>query len=373
MVVAADVARPGELVVEKEPTHQEEVGGVQHLIQSGGQAAVSLEESELSQRRLLVLRSPLRERRLQRIAPLVRSILRGQLQLGEEAIAERLCQVFLELLDQCGFANQRQQLAPSLAEETLGGLRRRFEVPLQVGELVPLDVVLGRGLDLATRNVRRDGVDSFLEAELVEREGRLLFREVDHEQTALLLHDGLERFDVGVGIDRERIGHARRQRHDPVQLFPALEDDKRPRARRLEALEEGLYLGEVVGHREPMRPRQAFDVGLAGFELPVTEAVEDTDEDWRIRSDSLLRGQVQIEGDDRALIGLAGDGLEVLAADERALSECRRERLGFRDLFGGTRHRTRRPGSFHSPFSLLERFPGACHRCSLPPLQPFFR
>src|SRR5207248_7964872 len=186
MVVAADVARRGELVVEKEPTHQEEVGGVHHLIQSGGQAAVSLEESELSQRRLLVLRSPLRERRLQRIAPLVRSILRGQLQLGEEAIAERLCQVFLELLDQCCFANQRQQLAPSLAEETLGGLRRRLEVPLQVGELVPLDVVLGRGLDLATRNVRRDGVDSFLKAELVEREGRLLFREVDHEQTALL-------------------------------------------------------------------------------------------------------------------------------------------------------------------------------------------
>src|SRR5256884_9479736 len=133
MVVAADVARRGELVVEIEPTHQEEVGGVQHLIQSGGQAAVSLEESELSQRRLLVLRSPLRERRLQRIAALVRPILGGQLQLGEEAIAERLCQVFLELLDQCCFANQRQQLAPSLAEETLGGLRRRLEVPLQVG------------------------------------------------------------------------------------------------------------------------------------------------------------------------------------------------------------------------------------------------
>src|SRR2546429_6718384 len=133
MVVAADVARRGELVVEKEPTHQEEVGGVQHLLQSGGQAAVSLEEAELSQRRLLILRSPLRERRLQRIAPLVRPILGGQLQLGEEAIAERLCQVFLELFDQCGFANQRQQLAPPLAEETLGGLRRRLEVPLQVG------------------------------------------------------------------------------------------------------------------------------------------------------------------------------------------------------------------------------------------------
>src|SRR5256885_2599375 len=130
MVVAADIARPGELVVEKEPTHQEEVGGVQYLLQSGGQAAVSLEESELSQRRLLFLRSPLRERRLQRIAALVRPILGGQLQLGEEAIAERLCQVFLELLDQCGFANQRQQLAPPLAEKRPGGLRRRLEAPM---------------------------------------------------------------------------------------------------------------------------------------------------------------------------------------------------------------------------------------------------
>ena len=156
-------------------------------------------------------------------------------------------------------------------------------------------------------------------------------------------------------------------------MFPALEDDERPRARRLVALEEGLHLGEVGGDGEPMRTREAVDVRFAGFELSVPQAVEDTDEDWRIRSDSLLRGQVQIERDDRALVGLAGDGLEVLAADERALSECRRERLGRRDLFGGTRHRTRRPGSFHSPFSLLERFPGACHRCSLRPLQLFFR
>ncbi|TMD10827.1 MAG: hypothetical protein E6J07_10315 [Chloroflexi bacterium] len=216
---------------------------------------MSLEEAELSQRRLLILRSLLRERRLQGIAPLVRPILGRQLQLGEQAIAEWLRQVVLELLDQPLFAYQRQQLAPSLAEETLGGLRRGFEVPLQMCQSMPLDLVLARELDLATRDVGRDGVEVFLEAKLIEREARLLFREVDHEQAALLLHDRLERFDIGIGIDRKRIGYARRQRHDPVQLVSTLEDDKRPRARRLVALEEGLHLGEVVGDGEPVRTR----------------------------------------------------------------------------------------------------------------------
>src|SRR5207237_9895692 len=181
VVFAADVTRPGELVVEEEATHQEEVGGVQHLLQSGGQAAVSLEEAELSQRRLLILRSLLRERRLQGIAPLVRPILGRQLQLGEQAIAEWLRQVVLELLDQPLFAYQRQQLAPSLAEETLGGLRRRFEVALQMCQSMPLELVLARALDLATRDVGRDGVEVVLYAKLIDGEARRLFREAEHE------------------------------------------------------------------------------------------------------------------------------------------------------------------------------------------------
>src|SRR5207245_5428177 len=123
----------------------------------------------------------------------------------------------------------------------------------------------------------------------------------------------------GVGIDRERVGDARRQRHDAIQLLPALEDDERPRATGLVTLEERLHLGEVVRDREPVRTRQAFDIRFAGFELPVPEAVEDRDEGRRIRPAPLLGSEVQIEGDYRALIVLAGDVSQVLAADERAL------------------------------------------------------
>src|SRR3989442_14656828 len=132
VMVAADIARTCKLGVEKQPTHQKEVGGVQHLLQSGGQPAVSLEEPELSQRPLLFLLSLLRERLLEGIAPLVRPILGRKMQLGEQAIAERLRQVVLELLDKCFFANQRQQLPPSPTEEALGGRRLCFEVQLQI-------------------------------------------------------------------------------------------------------------------------------------------------------------------------------------------------------------------------------------------------
>src|SRR6266566_237378 len=75
VVFAADITRSGEAIVKKEPTHQKEVGGVQHLLQSRGQAVVSLEEPELSQRRLLFLLSQLCERLLEGVAPLVRPVL----------------------------------------------------------------------------------------------------------------------------------------------------------------------------------------------------------------------------------------------------------------------------------------------------------
>src|SRR5260370_23632643 len=182
MMIAANVARPGQFVVEQEAAHQEEVGSVKHLLQTSGEAAVSLKEAQLFKRRRLLRLSLLRERLLQNLVAAIRPVVGRQVQLGEQAVAERLRQAVLALLDQRFFANQRQQLGTALAEEALSGLRRRFEMPLQVRQSVPLDLLLARGLDLAPRNVRTDGVDGLLEAELVERKGRLLCREVDHQQ-----------------------------------------------------------------------------------------------------------------------------------------------------------------------------------------------
>ena len=82
---------------------------------------MSLEEPELSQRRLLFLLSLRRERCFEGVAPLVRPILGRKTQLGEQAIAERLRQVVLELLHERLFAIERQQLTPSLTKETFGG------------------------------------------------------------------------------------------------------------------------------------------------------------------------------------------------------------------------------------------------------------
>ena len=147
-------------------------------------------------------------------------------------------------------------------------------------------------------------------------------------------------------------------------MLPALEDDKRSRATRLVALQERLHLGEVVRNREPVRARQALDVRFAGFELPVPEAMEDRDEDRWVSSAPQLGREVQIKGDYWALIVLPGDVSQILATDERALGERGLQGRRHRDLFGRARHRARCSGSSDSPFTLLERLPGARHLSS---------
>src|ERR1700737_2219026 len=180
----------------------------------------------------------------------------------------------------------------------------------------------------------------------------------------LLLQDRLERLDVGGGGDRQGIGHPPRQRHDAVQLRPALENDKRSSAAGLIGLEEGFHVAQVLGKTEALLPRQAFNVRFAGFERLVPEAVEDTDEDGWVGTDEPLRREVEIKGDYRALIVLARDSLQVLAADEGTLGEDRRKRLALGDLFGGAGARGRRPGPPAPPLSLVDRLPGGCHPCS---------
>src|SRR4029077_5590804 len=308
MVIAADVARPDELVVDHEAAHQEEVSGVKHLLQTGGQALMSLEEPELSQRRLLFLLSLLRERLLQKLATAIRPVLGREVQLSKQAIVERLGQVVIELLDEPLLTNQRHQLAPSLSEEALRGLGRRFEMPLQVRQPLALDLAGARGADCLTGRERLDRMDLLLETELVEGERRFLFREVDHEHAMLLLEDRLERLDVRVGVDRQRVGDSHRKRHDAVQLRPALEDHEGSGTAGLVRLEERLYLAQILGKAEALLTRQSFDVRFAGFEGLVPEAVEDTDEDGWVGTDESLGREVEIEGDDRALIVLAGDG-----------------------------------------------------------------
>src|SRR6202011_448062 len=78
MVIAADVARPDELVVENEPAHQEKVGGVKPLFRASGQAVMALEDPELFQRRLLFLFSVLRKRLLEGRATAIGPVVGGK-------------------------------------------------------------------------------------------------------------------------------------------------------------------------------------------------------------------------------------------------------------------------------------------------------
>src|SRR6266550_1983014 len=107
VMVAAGVARPRKLAVDEELAHQEEVGGVDHRLEPGGQASMSLEEAELAQRRLLFLLSLLRQRLLQRGATAIRAVGGREVEFGEQAVMQRLGQVVLELLYERLLADQR--------------------------------------------------------------------------------------------------------------------------------------------------------------------------------------------------------------------------------------------------------------------------
>src|ERR1700694_1883841 len=126
MMVATDVARLCEAVVEEELPHQEEVGGVDHQIQPRGQAAVSLEEAEFVQRRLLFPLSLFGQRAPECRSPLGGVRVGGQPQMCQQPLPQRLRKVVLEFLDEPLLAEHREQVTTLLLEKSIGERRRRY-------------------------------------------------------------------------------------------------------------------------------------------------------------------------------------------------------------------------------------------------------
>ena len=123
----------------------------------------------------------------------------------------------------------------------------------------------------------------------------------------LLLHDRLEWFNVGIGIDGERIRHSRRKGHDTIELDATLEDHHGSGALGFVSLEEVLHIAQVVRDPEPLRVRQGFDERLFRLERLMPETAEDAEEHRAVGSDKPLGRKIQVEGDDRSVIGLPGD------------------------------------------------------------------
>ena len=183
----------------------------------------------------------------------------------------------------------------------------------------------------------------------------------------LLFQDGLERFDEGIGVDRQRVGDSDRQWHHPIELASAFEDHERPFARRLVTLEELLDLAQVLRHPEPLRVRQGIDERLSNVQDLVPKAAEDAEKDRTVRPDEAIGRKVQVEADHRPLIRLPRDAPDVLAVDEGSLREGLRERFALGHLFLSSGHGARRSAATHPPLALLDRLPGCGHRCSFLP------
>ncbi|TMD84538.1 MAG: hypothetical protein E6I78_10485 [Chloroflexi bacterium] len=79
-----------------------------------------------------------------------------------------------------------------------------------------------------------------------------------------------------------------------------LVDDNGASSLGFEPLDEGAHIGEVLRDSKALSMGLRVDVRFAGFELSVPEAVEDTQK-------RPVRGEVEVERDDRSFIVLAGD------------------------------------------------------------------
>src|ERR1700730_10408813 len=280
--------------------------------------------------------------------------------MRQQPFPQGLRKIVLKFFDDPLLAEYREQVTALLREETVGQLRRRLEVPLEVGQLVALDLTRPGGVDAVRRDEVFDGSDGLVVAKFINRDGCFLFRELDRQDTTLLLEDRLERLDVGVEVDRQRVGDADRERHHPVEAGTLFEDHNRAGSLRLESLKKGVQVGEVLWDAQALGGRERFDVRFAGFELPVTEAIEDGEEQ-RVIADQPLAREVEVEGDYRTLVVIAGYVAELVATDERSLGKGCLEVVAAGDLFGGTDHGARRPRAPNAPLSLFVRFPRSGH------------
>ena len=306
MVVATDVARARQPIIEEELPHQEEVGCVDHQLQPGSKAAVSLVKTELTERHLLFPLSLIGQRALERRSPLIGARIGGQPQSRDQPLLQRLGKILFEFVDDPLLADERDSVRPLLPKDPVGKLRRSLEVPLPVGQSVALHVVRLGGIEAFIRGKRLDGADRLFVAELISRHRCLLFRYLDHQDPTLLLKDRLERLNVGIEVDGQRVRDPDRKRHHPVETGTLLEDDEGASSLRLESFEEGAHVGEVLGDTQALGMGQRFDVRFAGFEFSVAEAIEDGQEQ-RMVADQPLAGEVQVQADDRTLSVLAAD------------------------------------------------------------------
>src|SRR5437667_9969668 len=97
-MVATYVSRLRQVVADEEPPHQEEIGGAEHHLQPGGQAAVSLKEAELIERGLLFLFSLVGKRLLDGRTPAIWSVIGAQRDRREHSIMPEVPQIVFALL-----------------------------------------------------------------------------------------------------------------------------------------------------------------------------------------------------------------------------------------------------------------------------------
>src|SRR5437667_874838 len=208
-MVATYVSRLRQVVADEEPPHQEEIGGAEHHLQPGGQAAVSLKEAELIERGLLFLFSLVGKRLLDGRTPAIWSVIGGQRDRREHSIMQELRQIVFELLSDRPITDQQHVVTDSFLEETIRQLGACLEVPFDVREPMTLFLAGPEGVG-RSRKIFTDRLQLMFVPELEDRERRLVHGDVKDEDPLLLLHDRLEWFDIRIRIDGERVRHPRR-------------------------------------------------------------------------------------------------------------------------------------------------------------------
>jgi hypothetical protein len=341
-----------EPVTHVQPAHEKAVHGADDVAQPAHHQSPGAQLGEPAERLRLLVGTLPGEDRLHLLLELVARAV-GGVEASGDPLTEAVGEQFLELAEDGPLARQHDGVAVLLVQEPRGRLHHRAQVPVQVGQAVPLHLRRPRLVHGHVGDEAPKVPDLLLAAQAVGPEASVLPGHVHDEHPALLLEDDLQGLDEGIEVDGQPVAHPHRKGDHAVQLFTRREDHQRRVVLGKELAEEVLDLREVVPQGDLRVVVEALHEVAPLVEHLAPHGVEDSEVDpRRLR---VLGRDLQVEAHHWRVVD--ADQLPKLVARDQARARgglVQRARLG---LLAPTLPHAGGPHLLHPALALVERLP----------------